>query len=751
MRWSHGRSPDKPTAHTGAPGRASPLLSVSALALGLGLLLPVPAALAQTAAPDESAAPSLLTDEDEAAEITADELVHDKDTNIVTATGNVEVIYKGRIARADKIVYDVDNDKVTAEGNASLLEADGTIIYADYVELTGDLKEGVARNIRMLLSNGLSRLTAEDLKREDGNITTLDHATYTACKPCEDDPEAPPLWQLRASEVIHDQEEKEVRYWHARMEMWGVPVFYTPYLEHPDPTVKRQSGFLTPSAGSSKNLGYFVETPYFWAYSDYGDLTLRPRLTTDENAGLAANWRHMWESSDVDMEASATVDSDDEFRGHVDGTVRHEFDDIWVGNLQLQRTTDDTYLRRYKFGEDSPILTTTGSIEGFAQRSYLGVEGFTYQGLRDSDDPGTTPWVLPLVNYNYVGTPDEGGDYWSFDANTMALFRDEGSQSRRLSLSGGWTQPWYSPIGEVYRLSAGIRGDLYHVDDVIRDDGTTYDGVTGRVIPQVALDWRYPFQRIGESSVQTIEPIVVAVASPYGGNPDEIPNEDSLNFEFDDTNLFSHSRFPGLDRVEGGPRVSYGLRWMTTTSGGPSAEVLLGQSFRVHKSAVFSEESGLNDNFSDVVGRIRISASDWWNIAYRFRIDPNDFVGRYHDVNGSVGVDELRLNAQYLYLNGDRNNDPDNLFGDREELSLSLSSMFSENWSGQVFTKHDLSEDGGPLRAGMGLTYEDECFAFTSTLVKDYTSDRDLKSGLSVYFQIAFKTLTEFQTGIQGP
>ena len=83
---------------------------------------------------------------------------------------------------------------------------------------------------------------------------------------------------------------------------------------------------------------------------------------------------------------------------------------------------------------------------------------------------------------------------------------------------------------------------------------------TARFLPQLAVEWRYPLiSRLG-SIRQLIEPIVQGVISPDGGNSYNIPNEDSRDLEFDHTNLFSTNRFTGLDRVETGRRINYGVR-----------------------------------------------------------------------------------------------------------------------------------------------------------------------------------------------
>src|SRR3546814_8360508 len=121
-----------------------------------------------------------------------------------------------------------------------------------------------------------------------------------------------------------------------------------------------------------------------------------------------------------------------------------------------------------------------------------------------------------------------------------SLYRATGSDYRRLSATATWSQPYYAPSGEVYTATAMLKTDGYWLNDADQALGAAMnsgqENFTGRAIPLVALDWRYPLVRDDGNYRELVEPIVMAVVTPYGGNPKSIPNEDSLSFEFDETN-----------------------------------------------------------------------------------------------------------------------------------------------------------------------------------------------------------------------
>src|SRR6185437_1138977 len=147
----------------------------------------------------------------------------------------------------------------------------------------------------------------------------------------------------------------------------------------------------------------------------------------------------------------------------------------------------------------------------------------------------------------------------------------------------------------------------------------------GRFFPQAGVVWRYPLVRRGENYTQLIEPIAAAFAAPRGGNPARIPDEDSAAFDFDDSDLFVGDRFPGLDRVDGGQRVDYGLRAAIYGDHGGSSSILIGQSRSLQNESGFPPDSGLEGKLSDIVGRVTVAPSSYFDASYRFRLDKDNF------------------------------------------------------------------------------------------------------------------------------
>lgn len=686
--------------------------------------------------------------------ISADQVTFDEDLNIVTASGNVEISQGDRIVKADAVSYNINTNVVSATGNVALLEPTGDVVFAEYIELSKDLSEGFIRDIRVLLSDR-SRLAAVSGQRSGGNRTVLNRAIFSPCNLCKEDPTKAPLWQLKANKVVHDQAEKEIRYYDARMEIFGIPVAYTPYLSHPDPTVEKKSGFLAPTFRNSDTLGFSAQVPYFWNIAPHQDLTFAPIITSEQGPVAAGEYRHLFTNGSLDISGSATIadreDSNNEveenrFRGHIDAEGRFDIDETWRWGFDAKRASDDTYQRLYDFGTER-TLTSRAFVEGFRGRNYAAVNSFAYQGLRESDKNDESPIILPLGDYNFTSEPLFADSVARLDANILALTRTEGRDSRRASVIGGWDLPFISPLGDSYKFTAQVQADGYWVDgvdpdsDEINPDGSTFDGFTGRVFPQLAAEWRYPWVQTNESFSQVIEPIVQVIAAPNGSNPGEIPNEDSRDFEFDDTNLFSLNRFAGLDRVDSGSRVNYGFKW-NIFQGSGSSEAFIGQSYAVKENDDFSENSGLADDFSDFVGRVRISPINEIDLLYRFRVDDEDFEARRNELSLRVGPPLLSVGVNYFFL---KNTNEVDEFDDREEVTVRVSSQLSQYWSTFASHRRDLDEKSS-LETRVGLTYQDECFLIEGIAERTFFTDRDLEPEDTFAVRFVFKHLGGFST-----
>lgn len=704
----------------------------------LAALLQVPMAWAQAEAPTDS--PVLMN---------ADELIHDKNTGVVTARGGVELSQGERVLLADLVSYNQETGTVSASGNVSLLEPTGEVLFSNYVELNNELKTGFINNLRVLLSDG-SRLAANRANRDAGKRKTMEQVVFSPCALCRENPEKPPLWQIKAARVIHNEARGEIEYKDAVLEMFGVPVFYTPYLVHPDPTVERRSGLMAPTFGHSDELGFIYGQPYFYEIDRSRDVEVEPIVYTREGLIVRSRYRQAFANGAVDLKATAGLLSERDdttgsestgFQGSADLEGRFSLDDTWRTGFDFEQSSKRTYLRRFRLGSDE-VLTSRLFLEGFRGRNHAAVNAYKFQGLRADDDRRRQPTVMPKAQYSFIGEPDPYGGRFQLDATAMSLTREIGADSRKLSINGGWSLPYFAPAGDVYTLTATLQSDIYAANNptgATSGPASSDEDVTGRFFPQIGLNWRYPFARVQGGSSQIIEPIVNVVAGPNGGNPDEIPNEDSQAFEYDDTNIFEFNRFDGTDRVTSGARVDYGVKAALFDSDLGSSQLFFGQSFQFWGNSAFDQGSGLEEDLSDYVGRVHVSPTDWFDLLYRFRLDKDSFKPRRSELGFRLQQRDYSILVDYVLL--DEQISTEN-FGNREQLDLKLSVRLSDYWSTSARLVQDLSNDSNRTRiAGLGFAYSDECFAIGLEYERRELRDADIEPEDRVFLRINFKHL----------
>jgi LPS-assembly protein len=671
----------------------------------------------------------------------ADAVAYDKDNSIAVAHGNIIVTQGGYVLHADKLTYYLNRNLVVAEGNVSVLQPTGDVFFADKTELQHDMEVGVIHQFKARMTDD-STFAAHEARKVDAATTKLRQAVYTPCHLCED---AAPFWQMKASHMKIDEKEEEITYRNARMEFGGVPVFYTPYLSQPTPDSAAASGFLTPEYSTSSNLGRMVKAPYYWRISEDKDVLLTPWYMSEEDWLLQGDYRQLTDNGDYSIKFSGTdpqkrdglgnKTDGNEFRGHIYAKGEENLSEDTRIGFDINRATDDTYLRRYGFGSQRVLFSRIYG-EMAEQRNFGLVQGLSIQGLRSTDDSDTTPLVVPTVEGYYETAPYASGIRLHAYANAQSLSREIGADQDRLSMTAGGSLPYVTDDGQVLTTTLNLRQDLYNVDHVTVSGEPDFSGGIARTIPQAALQWEYPLIKSMGRDSMTIEPIVLAVAQPNGGNPVQLDNEDNTLIELSDTNLFSLDRMPGLDTVDSGSRIAYGFRTQYLLAGGESIDALLGQNYSFSDDTPFPNSVKPGQNASDIIGRVGLYAAPV-ELTYRFGLDNESLVSNRNEVTLGFNKPWLTLYATYRSLDNNR------YLVDREEGTIYAATPVTDEWSIFASARRDLSLDQMIATSG-GLIYHNECFSLMLQGLRNYTRDRDIEPDTSITLRVGFKNLGEF-------
>jgi LPS-assembly protein len=714
----------------------------------------------------------------------ADEVTYDDPLGIVIARGNVEISQAGQTVLADVVAYNQRTDTITASGHVTIIRATGETVSAEYADLTDQLNDGFIQDIRTLLADR-SRLVGNTARRTgDGNRTEIRKGVYSPCDLCKDDPNAPPLWQLQAETIIHNKEQQLVEYKDVTLDIDGWPVLYSPYLSHPDPSVKRASGFLPPSIGESSFLGGFVKIPYYWVIDEDSDLTFDPMYTTNQGPVAEGEYRQRFGNGELYFQGSFTqgtlaqtngdliTNKPNQDRGNVLAYGQFDLDDEYRAGFIANRTTDQTYLELYRLGGTQAFLTSRAYIEDFDGRNYGAINSYNFQSLQEGVSDHTQAIVLPSVEYTWAGSPNSWGGKFTTTVSGIDILRETGASSQRASAGTEFDLPFSGPWGQRFNFVAGLRGDSYDVagaqltETVTRAQlngngpvvnqivptGPVVNGIVSRIFPQVGLEWNYPWILRGSRSSFVLEPRFAVYAAPNGENPTKIPNSDSQAISFNDTDLFTRDRFVGYDLVDSGQRVDYGLSGVWRIDSGESLSFLTGQSYRFENGSPFAGQTfrvgnaapisfgsgdGLDRQLSDYVGRVVYTPSQSLDFIYRYRFDQQDLRPQTQEIGVSTGTETVRINTGLIELG---NNLADNE-SHRVQVSGGLSIQLSPYWTVSGSATRDLAGDGDLVASAFGLQYSDECLTFIGSFTQNGTRFEDIRPSQAVVFTLVLKNL----------
>ena len=684
----------------------------ASLILALALALAPPAARAQAELP---------------ASLAADAVSYDRETGLLVASGNVEVLYRGRVLRAARITYDEAADEIRAEGPIVLTDPDGGVLLADAAALTPDMTEGLISGARLLIAGRL-QLAAVEARRSGERYATLDRVVASTCTICAGDPT--PTWAIRASRVTRDAEERRLYFENARVEVLGLPVGWSPRLSIPEPGVERASGVLVPGFSQSDIYGFGFKLPYYRVLGPSADATVTPFVTTKGGVLLEGEYRRRFAAGGFDLWGVVTLDDSlgHPGRGAIFGDGRFRLGDGFVTDFGIEVTSDDSFLQQYDYS-DADRLTSFVRVSRTRADEYVELGAVGFQSLRDDEDTATVPFAFPVLNYRrLIEAPATGGRV-GIEANSLGILRDDGTNMVRAGGGVDWRRQWLLPRGVLAETTGRAVLDVYQVwNDEVQPDGTWARGM-----PTAAGTLRWPLVRATARAEHVVEPIAQVIWSEYLGETD-VPNEDSQLPEFDETNLFALNRFPGEDRLETGLRANLGVRYARYAPGGWSIGATLGRVIRAEPQDFFPDGGGIPGGWSDFVGAVYVDFGTGLRAVDRAAFSPDlDF--RRNEFALVWDSPRAGLIANYVYL---AEVDDDPFLGPEpatSELSLDARYRMHPNWEVRGLWRYDL-EGGDNLRAGAGVTYGNECAEFDLSVSRRYTSSDNVPPSTSIGFSV---------------
>ena len=638
-------------------------------------------------------------------EITADKIEVLNNGNKIKATGNILIQTEDYLSSTDNLIYDKSKEMVKTSGNIIIKDKLENYYYFDKFISDKDFSKASGTNTKIRLNDG-SRIVGKSFIRTDSNISQINNAAYTPCLQKNYITENCPGWKLSANKVVHDVEKQNIYYEGATLSILNVPVLYSPFFSHPDPSVKKRSGLLMPSISSDNNLGTTFSIPYFFNLSSNYDVTLTPSIQSKADDYYSINYRHLTKNHQFNIDSSISSDeSNTGTKNHVfiNGEVKNPFGKF---DYKIQTSNNDTYLRKNYIDQET-ILTSGLNFTKEMDNSYLDFSSYIYKHLNNTSNQ-KWEYVYPNISYDIYNYKDPiYGLNWKIDNSLLN----------------------YKTINKDYeqQLSSEILSDDVHISKktglkfvntvqnrLIYFNNSVNNYSQLRVFPQLSSKISYPLSKSRNDRTEILEPIVMPILAPHNN----YTNDQNIS----SSNIFSLNRETSLSQWESGPRINYGINWLVSNSD-LVINTSLGQSIKAKKN-----------NSTEVSNYFIGNTLDFGNIGYiktDITIDRKNYYLKDNNINSSLNFGKIKFGLDYDY-------ETLNKIKTSEQISIGAKINFYKDTNLIMSARKDLMSDKS-IGNAIGLNYENNCLALNLNYFTDFTVIDDIKNSRGFSFNIVLK------------
>ena len=687
--------------------------------------------------------------------IKADILRYEVNTSSIVALGNAEINASETniLIKSQNVFFDAKNNIIKSKKDTIISDNNGNIFFVEgfFYEISENIlkitnakiqdKEKNILNVKKAFINlKTNKLIGKDLSinfnnssfpkdneprlsgvtiSADKNQSTITKGVFTSCKKNDD---CPP-WQFSAGEIKHDKKNKIMFYKNAWLQLYNKPVFYFPKFFHPDMTVKRQSGFLMPSFQDSVSVGSSFGIPYYHVISDNKDFTIRPRLYSNQKFLIQSEYRQINKKSTHLIDFSYKNDGNLSGTSHFFSSTSKKIDifnfDETELKLQLQKTSNDTYLKTYKLKSplinDTNTLTSSLGISAYKENFSINADFNVYEDLsRKGSD--RYEFVYPAYNMskyfsNSNFTLNSSGSLKNYDTNVYEtlIVNDLIYNS----------DPFFTDKGLKNNYTFLIK----NVNTDSKNSGIYKENNDFKIMSIMEYNTSYPLKKEMVNYSNLFKPMISLKFSP--NNTKDLKN---IERRIDINNIFSINRIGRNDTVEGGASLTYGAKFAKINNDSKEEfGVNVANVFRISKNENLPTNSNLGKKTSAIVGDIIYSPNDIIKINYDFSIDNN-----LKDKNYELLTSELRINnfvTSFDYMNENNTKNKESYLGNKTKYKINDSKSLSFETRKNKKTK--LTEFYNLI-----YQYRNDCLIAAIEYNRDYYTDRDLKPDESIFFKL---------------
>lgn len=383
--------------------------------------------------------------------VTADTLDYDRTNDRYVAMGHVKIEQEGIRLEAEKVVLDNKTGETTAEGKV-FLQDKGDVMHAESMKININTRDGIIVNGDVFIKKDNLHVKGTRIERHSETVYHVEKGTITTCDEEE--------WFLKADELNIDME----RYATGKglsFNVAGLPVLYTPYFLFP---VRRQTGFLLPEdVGYSSRDGVFTNNAFFWAISDYKDMTIYSDYRTRVGHGTALEYRYMNSRESMGQVYYKFFDQYHTGASRWNFQYQHqeEFAEDLSGRVDINLVSDELYFYDLDKKLENRSKTYLDSNAFYVERwntASLYLAGQYSIDLTRTNEK--TVQKLPELRYTIYDETIVGPLHLSFDGSAANFTRQEEDGARRVDFNP-WLTALFGSGGLSITPNAGVRATFY--------------------------------------------------------------------------------------------------------------------------------------------------------------------------------------------------------------------------------------------------------------------------------------------------
>ena len=559
------------------------------------------------------------------------------------------------------------------------------------------------------------------------NISKITKGVFTTCKKND---KCPP-WELSAEEIVHNKNKKIINYKNAWLKIYDKPVFYFPKFFHPDPSVKRQSGFLIPNLSDSGNIGTSLLVPYFKVIDVNKDITLKPRIFANKNLLLQSEYRQVEKNLDHIMDfgffTSELNNNKETSKSHIFSNTIINFENNLFDNanleINLEQVSDDTYLKKYKpkseLIDSESLMHNFFKFDGYNEDNSLSVSIESYEDL-SKEKSDRYEYILPEINFSKEFYKDNLPGQFSLTSNLYQKQFDTNKYKQSLITDLVYNADTkFDDLGLVKDFQI-----LFKNPNRIDKTGSNNESNTEtKLLTKLMYTLSYPLQKEGLIYDKFFNPTVSLRFSP--NNTKNMSNEDRV---MNINNIYSFNRVSSDEGIEGGQSLTAGLNYkLRNKTGVDKLSFNLAQVYRDESNPDLPINSSLNNKYSDIIGNIKFNLLDNLNLEYDFVVDNNFNKVNYNLLNASLNVNNFVTSFEYLEERGD--------IGTKSYIKNQTRYSFDKNNSISFSTRENRELDMTEFY-NLVYQYENDCLRAAIEYNKNFYSDDDIKPEEELLFTL---------------